>query len=191
LARGQRLRAGGGEFDRKWNAVQLAADLSNIGADTKWVYFIADAFDASGNLFIDGLDFNGNALVGEIAGGCNAKSITTLSVGNRIAFPTGIQVYHGNVLIEDELNLAVHTYAPPLHGSLGSPITTTTLAGAGAPVAFAMMEDSQSLWTADLGLNVDRTAKYTYPGGIFVKAITGDINPSAVAVNRLRSRKAN
>jgi len=150
--------------------------------DSRWIYFIDAAFDASGNLFIDGQDINGNTLVGELSGGCSATSISTLSVGNRISSPGSVQVYAGKILIQDPLSLAVYTYAPPSGGSLGSPTATTKLAGAIYPTAFTITKDGLHLWTADFNPS-GFAGQYTYPGGSFVKAIRDHLTPVGIAVN--------
>jgi hypothetical protein len=151
--------------------------------DPNWVTFYFDAFDASGNLFIDGQDSFGDTLVGEITGGCQAKSITTLSVNNTISIPGGVQVYQGKILIGDPQNLAVYTYAAPHNGSLGSPTSTTTLAGATYPLTFVMMDGNQALWTADFNATQGFAGKYGYPNGVFGKSITENLLPVGVAVN--------
>ena len=43
-----------------------------------------DAFDGKGNLYITGSNASNGGLVGEIDGGCNAKSVTPLETGNTI-----------------------------------------------------------------------------------------------------------
>jgi hypothetical protein len=145
------------------------------------VYF--DAFDASGNLFVDGQDLSGNTLIGEVSGGCSATSITTLTVGNTVLFPGGVQVLSGKILIDDQLVPAIYTYAPPKGGSLGSPTATTMLLTGTDPVTFAMKKSGDALWAAS---NVGQAGgfKYTYPGGQFIKSITdGFIIAIGIAVN--------
>ena len=152
-------------------------------SDPNWQRVLFDAFDASGNLFIDGQDAAGNALVGEVSGGCKATSIATLGVGNTIIFPGGVQVENGNILIDDQGVPAIYTYAPPSGGSLGSPTATTTLIAGTDPVTFAMMKGGLSLWTANT-FTLPGGYKYTYPGGLFLKSITdGFLAPIGIAVN--------
>ena len=71
-------------------------------SDANWNEVLSGAFDASGNLFVDGVDRDGNPLVGEVSGGCAATSLTTLSVGNTMSGVAGVQVVHGNILILNE-----------------------------------------------------------------------------------------
>jgi hypothetical protein len=151
--------------------------------DPNWFQMIFDAFDASGNLFIDGRDPSGNTIVGEVSGGCRAKSIKTLSVGNAIVVPGGVQVQNGNILIDDQMVPAIYTYAPPSGGSLGSPTATTMLMAGTDPVTFAMMKNGESVWAANNFIQAGGY-KYTYPGGRFLKSITdGFILPIGIAVN--------
>jgi hypothetical protein len=154
---------------------------SNV-TDPNWVYFFNDAFDASGNLFIDGQTAAGTTLVGEISGGCKATSITTLSVGNTISYPGGVQVSDGNILIGDVTKEAIYTYAPPSGGSLGSPTVVTTLARAKAPVTFAIEANGKHVRTADFAADRLDAGLYTYPKGAFVSKLGDHLWAEAVAV---------
>jgi len=153
------------------------------------------AFDASGNLFIDGFDLNGNTILGEVSGGCGASSITALSTNNTIFLVGGVQVHHGNILIEDQVGPGgplgtatptIYAYAPPSGGSLGQPLITTTLTagGNGLPVTFALMKDHNYLWNAHSGIAAGRI-KYSYPGGRLVKSFDDPryTTPIGIAVN--------
>jgi hypothetical protein len=160
------------------NATQPCSNVT----DPNWVYFFNDAFDASGNLFIDGQTAAGATLVGEVSGGCKATSITTLSVGNTISNPGGVQVSGGNILIGDVNKQAIYTYAPPSGGSLGSPIVVTTLARAVAPVTFAIEENGKHVRTADFAANRLDAPLYTYPKGAFVSKLADHLSAVAVAV---------
>jgi hypothetical protein len=152
-------------------------------SDPNWIRIYFDAFDASGRLFIDGQDSRGNTLVGEVTGGCSATTIKTLSVGNTIGFPGGVQVLGGKILIDDQLVPAIYTYAAPSGGSLGSPTATTMLLTGTDPVTFAMKKSGEGLWAAS---NIGQAGgfKYTYPGGQFEKSITdGFLIAIGIAVN--------
>ncbi len=99
------------------------------------------AFDASGNLFIDGFNANGVTQIGEIVGGCSSSGnvVTDLTTSNTILYPGGLQVAkNGNVAIVDQEAATIYTYAAPSGGSLGSPVATTVLNGAADPVTFAL-----------------------------------------------------
>jgi hypothetical protein len=159
-----------------------ATQPCNTVDDPKWIYFYNDAFDASGNLFIDGRTAAGTTLVGEVSGGCKARSITTLSVGNTISFPGGVQVFHGNILIGDVSKQAIYTYAPPSGGSLGSPTVVTMLAHAELPVTFAIEENGRHVRTADAAADTLYAALYTYPDGAYVSKLADHLWAVAVAV---------
>jgi hypothetical protein len=150
--------------------------------DPNWIYFFNDAFDASGNLFIDGQTAGGTTLVGEISGGCKATSITTLSVGNTISSPGGVQVSAGNILIGDVNKQAIYTYAAPSGGSLGSPTVITTLAGAESPVTFAIEANGKRVRTADAAADTLYAALYTYPKGSYISKLSDHVWAIAVAV---------
>jgi hypothetical protein len=160
------------------NATQPCSNVT----DPNWVYFFNDAFDASGNLFIDGQTAAGTTLVGEISGGCKATSITTLSVGNTISYPGGVQVSDGNILIGDVTKQAIYTYAPPSGGSLGSPTVVTTLARAKSPVTFAIEANGKHVRTADFAADRLDAGLYTYPKGAFVSKLGDHLSAEAVAV---------
>jgi hypothetical protein len=157
-------------------------------SDPNWNEVFSGAFDASGNLFVDGVDRNGNPLVGEVSGGCAATSLTTLSVGNTMSGVAGVRVVHGNILILNQ-NYAtftpeIYTYAPPSGGSLGSPIATTKLSAGIEMESFAMTRNDRSLWIVHSDVAYGRI-KYTYPGGRFVKSFNEPslVNAFGIAVN--------
>jgi hypothetical protein len=163
--------------------------------DPNWSGMYFGAFDASGNLFFDGFDRNGNTLIGEISGGCGATSIAPLSTGVVIYLVGGVQVYNGNILIEDQVGPGgpletntptIYTFAPPSGGSLGQPLATTTLTSGGGwlPVSFAMMKDGEHIWIAHSGIAAGRV-EYSYPRGSLVKSLDDPkyVTPIGIAVN--------
>jgi hypothetical protein len=156
--------------------------------DPNWDGMYFGAFDAAGNLFFDGLDRDGNPLVGEISGGCSAAAVTTLSVGNTLYNPAGVQVQNGNVLILDQVYdtfaPVIYTYAPPSGNSLGSPKVTTKLSGGIEMLGFAFTKSDKDLWIAHSD-EADGRIEYSYPGGRFVRSFNepGLITAVGVAVN--------
>lgn len=159
-----------------------ASQPCNTVHDPNWIYFFNDAFDASGNLFFDGETAGGTVLVGEISGGCKATSIATLSVGNTISSPGGVQVSGGKILIGDVSKQAIYTYAPPSGGSLGSPTAVTTLAGAETPVTFAIEANGKRVRTADAASDTLYAALYTYPKGSYISKLSDHVWAVGVAV---------
>jgi hypothetical protein len=134
------------------------------------VYFCA--FDAEGDLFVDGENSSGNFWVGEIAnltkGG---KTLSMLGYNGTILFPGGVAVTtHGKIAILDQEAATIYTFNPPKNGSLGSPIASTPLTGASDPVTFVFTKQNKDFWDADAGLaQVD---EFAYPaGGSAVKSL--------------------
>lgn len=128
------------------------------------VYFCA--FDANGNLYLDGLDPTYSFFIaGEIVGGISGTAITTLTTTNTILYPGGVQVTtNGQIAFMDQgPGPAIYSYNPPVSGSLGSPVATTPLTGANDPVSFAFDKGITDVFIADAGL-VSAT-KYAYPAG--------------------------
>lgn len=163
--------------------------------DPNWSGMYFGAFDATGNLFLDGFDRNGNTLLGEVSGGCGATSVATLSAGVIIYLVGGVQVYNGNILIEDQVGPGgplgtptptIYTFAPPVNGSLGPPIATTTLTAGGnwLPVTFAIMKNGEHIWIAHSGIAAGRV-EYSYPRGLLVKSFDDSryVTPIGIAVN--------
>jgi len=149
------------------------------------------AFDGKGDLYVDGVDRNGNAVVGEIpratSGGSTFEQLTTTNI---IGEAAGIQVTTagGQVAIEDAFNRAIYTYNPPSGGSLGTPTQITPLSGGPAgPLTFAFTKNMTDLYVADY-LSGD-AFEYAYPtGGTPVATIRvgagggGGPNPFGTAV---------
>ena len=153
---------------------------ATVGNPT-WARVYFDAFDSKGDLFVDGEDTSGKTVVGEIAGGCKAKTITLLKAGNVIAFPGPVQVTKDDDIAVGDQGGAVYTYKPPVQDSLGAPIATTPLTGASDVMAFAFGSSGKDLWTADVGLGA--ADEYPYPvGGSPVFRITGLTGPDGIVV---------
>jgi hypothetical protein len=109
-----------------------------------------DAFDDKGNLYIDGTNASGAFVAGEVVGGVSGKAITILATGNSVGFPGGIAISsRGKIALDDQQNLTIFTYNAPVGGSLGMPIATTPLTGAGDPISFAFTRTNKRIWVAD------------------------------------------
>jgi len=124
------------------------------------------AFDGKGNLYVDGVDTNGQVLIGEIpratSGGSTFEQLTTT---NTFGEATGIQVTTagGQIAIEDIDNQAIYTYNPPSGGSLGTPTQITPLGGTAAPETFAFTKNMANLYTEDT--KGGDFLEYAYPTG--------------------------
>ena len=124
----------------------LLATLSN--ANFAKVFF--DAFDDKGNLYIDGTNESGAFVAGEVVGGMSGKAISILATGNSVGFPGGIAISSTDkIALDDQQNLTIFTYNAPVKGSLGMPIATTPLTGAGDPISFAFTRTNKGVWVAD------------------------------------------
>jgi hypothetical protein len=147
------------------------------------LYF--DAYDKTGNLYVDGTDASGHFVVGEVTGECGATSITRLSIRNKIGSPGGVAVLmNGDIALGDQAGLnvtsIVYAYKPPSGGSLGSPARTTTLKAAYDGVDFAFTEFDHYLWVVDS--ESETFWKYVYPkGGLPVLAFANYQTPAGVA----------
>ncbi|MBD5656613.1 MAG: hypothetical protein IAI50_15750, partial [Candidatus Eremiobacteraeota bacterium] len=130
------------------------------------------AFDATGNLYVDGSDSNGEFVIGEIANATTGGTkLTTLTVGNSIVFPGGLQVTTtGDIALDDQSGFAVYTYKPPVGGKLGMPVSTTPLGSASDPVTYAFTSTMGDLYTADAGLA--ESQEYSYPAGALGQTIS-------------------
>ncbi len=150
--------------------------------DPFWQYLYFDSFDASGNLFVNGVDPVGRPTLGEISGGCNARTIRPLTTQNQLISPGGIQVKDGRILILDQASRAIYTYNPPVNGSLGAPIATTKVSETSHPTSIAMMAHEDNAWVVDaaFGFPVD---EYRYPGGALLRRAFAQVALAGIAVN--------
>jgi hypothetical protein len=111
---------------------------------------IFDAFDDEGDLYIDGTNASGAFVAGEVVGGVSGKAISILTTGNSIGYPGGIAISStGKIALDDQENVSIFTYNAPVKGSLGMPIATTPLTGAGDPISFAFTGTNKHIWVAD------------------------------------------
>jgi len=135
------------------------------------MYFCA--FDAKGDLYVDGLNSSGGVEVGEIANlTTGGKKLKTLTYEGSMLFPGGVQVTtDGKIAILDQEAASIYTFNPPVKGSLGPPVVTTTLIGSSDPVAFVFTKSNRDLWDVDAGLG--QVDEFAYPtGGSALKSIT-------------------
>jgi len=124
----------------------LLTTLSN----SNFAKVIFDAFDDKDNLYIDGTNASGTFIAGEVLGGVSGKAITILATGNSVGYPGGIAISStGKIALGDQQNVTIFTYNAPVKGSLGMPIATTPLTGAGDPISFAFTRKNKNIWVAD------------------------------------------
>ncbi|HTA39748.1 MAG TPA: hypothetical protein VK760_11750, partial [Candidatus Acidoferrales bacterium] len=142
-----------------------------------------DAFDKDGNVFVNGINVEQTkVLIGEISGGCKAKSIRNVTFSGALQSLGGMQIYNGKLLVLDPGGATLYTYAYKSLRALGAPAVRTTLPHLVEPVSFAMLKDSPALWITDEYRSA--VYQYKYPTGDFVKVLNnGIIAPFGVAVN--------
>ena len=141
-------------------------------------------FDATGNLYFTGFNADFEVTVGEIAhAATGGRTIQYLTTSNSISFPGGVQVNNdGTIDIGDQSSPSqIYRYNPPSGGSLGSPISTTSLGSSVDAVTFALKVHNHNLYTADAG-GAD-SQEYSFPGGTLENTISGGLSePIGVAL---------
>ncbi len=140
-------------------------------------------FDKAGNYYVDTNYSNGPAeIFGVVRGGCKAKTIEFLQIGNAINSIGGITVLaDGDIAIVDTFGPAIYIYKSPVNGSLGLPIRTVWLRGAADPLSFALTKHQSELFTADYGFA--ESQGYDFPaGGRPTTVIETPSEPVGVAV---------
>ncbi len=147
------------------------------------------AFDAAGDLFIEGNDSSSRSriVVGEITGGCKAKKMKLLTTTNTLEWGGGVQIDKTDRIAlldyDSSAGFTIFTYNQPIKGSLGSSVSTTTLTGSQTPEGFAFLASGANLYTVDPG--IPGSNEYGYPaGGSPEKTISGFQFPYGVAVTR-------
>jgi hypothetical protein len=128
-------------------------------AGSAWSRVYFGAFDAAGNFYIDGENSSGKVLLGVVAGGCSARSITTLKSTIRIDFPGFVAVSPADKLIIGD-DVTLYTFDLPVKGLLGPPIAKTILKDAGDLTALAFTASGKDLWTIS-----SQALEYAYPAG--------------------------
>jgi hypothetical protein len=153
-------------------------------SDSNWnsVYF--DAFDARGDLYIDGVAKSGETLVGVVSGGCAAKKITTLR-GASLAFPGSIDVLKdGSILLDDQgtgHGSTVYEYAPPANGKFAKPRATVVLASSIDVVSVSLDATEKHLFGADA--EASNNKEFQFPaGGLPIRTFSGPISLSPTGI---------
>lgn len=137
-----------------------------------------DGFDKKGNLYIDGsaLSTSGGGIIGEIKGGCHANKIVPLTTTNTLGFLGDIRVDKvGRVAIYDHHEsggTVIDTYNAPKQGSLGSPVSTISLAGLAFSYAFTFRGSGAEIYVGAGASNYSgyEVVIFGYPGGAEKKA---------------------
>ncbi len=157
------------------------------------------AFDHKGNLYVPGYGSGSPAPlpVAKIDGGCNAKKVKIFTTANSIANVGDIHVNKaGGLAILVTIGtypfaFAIDTYDPPKDGSLGNPVSTTSLPGnfSSPPFSsgwFAFLSSGRGLWAGyeEFGPSyASGASEFAYPaGGAPEKNIIGDPESSTYGV---------
>jgi hypothetical protein len=122
------------------------------------------SFDDAGNLYLVGQVANSpDQFIGEIKGGCKAKKTVLLTTNTALGHLSDVHVDKADRIAILGLDSSIiDTYNPPKHGSLGSPVSTTTLGGSSGAFSFAFLASGQDLYA-----NIDLAGayEYAYPAG--------------------------
>ncbi len=139
---------------------------------SKFSFVYGAAFDHAGNLYVTGVYGSNEGILGKIKGGCNAKKIEVLSTTNTINTAYGIQVDKaGRIAVLDSYDISypfsyIYTYNPPIKGSLGAPVSTTSLNVQNETTSFAFVASGKALYATELGgMSTDYVDQYDYPAG--------------------------
>jgi hypothetical protein len=145
------------------------------------------AFDAAGDLFIEGNNSSARYVVGEITGGCKAKKMKLLTTTNTLQWGGGVQIDKTDrvALLDYDSSpgaFTIFTYNQPQKGSLGSAVSTTTLTDSQTPEDFAFLASGANVYTVDPG--IPGSNEYSYSaGGLPERTISGGFQfPYGVAV---------
>ncbi len=134
------------------------------------------AFDHNGDLYAadGGSSTEAPLTVGKIDGGCNAKKIRTFTTANSVGEAGDIHIdMAGRLAIFTSVgtypypSCIIDTYDPPKGGSLGSPVSTTSLPG-NTFGAFAFRASGRDLWASYYtvgSFNPTGLYQFAYPSG--------------------------
>ncbi|MBD5654020.1 MAG: hypothetical protein IAI50_02425 [Candidatus Eremiobacteraeota bacterium] len=162
--------------------------LTNTVSSPVIPYFSSCAFDAAGNLYVQGNGIDHHARVGEIIGGAHGHKVTLLTTSNGLGYSSnlsGIQVTTAGQIAVGAYagpgsHKTVYTYDPPVGESLGSPVFATALLGTEPGALFAFAKNMTSLYTADFS---GESQQYAYPaGGNALSTIDVSGQPYGIAV---------
>jgi hypothetical protein len=162
-------------------STKSCATVSYSGSDFTRVMFAE--FDKNGVLYIDGMNSGYQTSFGLVTGGCNATTITSLDYVYTVSFPGGIQIDKaGNIAFCDPINQVVDTFAPPVNGGFGAPVSTTPLTGSISPVGIAILASGAALYATDPG-GTGLAEEYQYTaGGTAENTIAVGGQPVGIAV---------
>ena len=119
-------------------------------------------------------------------------------MANPVGYPGGMAISStGKIVLDDQKNIAIYTYNAPVKGSLGTPIATTPLTGAGHPISIEFARKDKGIWVADPASGgeankalVSSADKYQYTaGGVSTRDIlfSHGSQPTGIVLSRRTS----
>jgi hypothetical protein len=151
---------------------------------------IGAAFDREGNLYAASAGTGSEAplTVDKIDGGCNAKKGRVFTTANSVLYAGGLEVAKaGRIAIIEAVGTSpytavIDTYDPAKKGSLGNPVSTTSLPGTvngpsdNVSGLFAFQASGRHVWAGYDYVGSSYAAavyEFSYPGGTQQKSIIG------------------
>jgi hypothetical protein len=156
---------------------------TTVADATNFAHLENATFDGAGALYVEG---EGSAPdtwnIGKIVGGCNAKKIELLRTPNLRRWIGGIQIDNAHrIAVINKITangpFYIDTYNPPKNGSLGRPVSITTLRGSNASSIenFAFLRSGLDFYDADTqNGSGSRSDEFKYPiSGPPINTISG------------------
>jgi hypothetical protein len=156
---------------------------TTVADATNFAHLENATFDGAGALYVEG---EGSAPdtwnIGKIVGGCNAKKIELLRTPNLRRWIGGIQIDNAHrIAVINKITangpFYIDTYNPPKNGSLGRPVSITTLRGSNASSIenFAFLRSGLDFYDADTqNGSGSRSDEFKYPtSGRPINTISG------------------
>lgn len=126
------------------------------------------AFDRAGDLFVVG-QHGAGPYIGEIAGGCRASGVASLTAGNTLHRLFDVHVNKDDqVAVLDTDAGYIYTYNLPKNGSLGNPIYSTNLGAPEDGFYFTFLASGSRFYS---NLNLTGVTEFDYPSGVVVNTI--------------------
>lgn len=135
-------------------------------------YLLLGSFDAKGNFFTNGFDSTKHTIIAETKGGCKAKKMSIISVGDNSGDMGGIhasksgQISILNTEAPGSEPTVLYTYGESTKHDFGDPISTAVLQGTNRTnvvTDFALDASGRNVYVPD---STDgETNEYAYPAG--------------------------
>jgi len=156
---------------------------TTVADATNFAHMENATFDGAGALYVEGEGSTPQTWnIGKIVGGCNAKKIELLKTPNLRRWIGGIQIDNAHrIAVINKITangpFYIDTYNPPKNGSLGRPVSITTLRGSNASSIenFAFLRSGLDFYDADTqNGSGSRSDEFKYPtSGRPINTISG------------------